>query len=110
MCKLDDLIGAEGHSVVMRQQREKMLNAELESMNRILIYDPFFSRWARAGLRAMEIASLVDQFVRWLALICAMTNLPMHFAMIRVSTMGWNLLKQGACVCFGIGVIAIVMR
>ena len=45
--------------------RIMVLNAELKSMNSILTYEFFLSRWVRAGLRAEQIASSVDHWARY---------------------------------------------
>ncbi len=76
-----------------------MLNAELKSMNSILTYESFVSRWVRAGWRAEQIASSVDRlalYANWkgsrvggrMDLMCDMTSRSKHFMMMGVSATG----------------------
>lgn len=73
-----------------------MLNAELMSMNSILTYEFFLSRWVIVEWRALETASSVDRLVRFaylkgsrgdgrVDLMCCGTNHLKHFIMMGVS-------------------------
>lgn len=75
-----------------------VLNAELKSMNSILTYESFLSRWVSAGWRAEQIAS--DRFALyanwyrsrlgdWVVLLCDKTSHSKHFLIIGVSATGW---------------------
>ena len=98
-----------------------VLNAELKSMNSILTYESFLSRWVSAGWRAEQIASSVDRFAlyaNWYGsrlggrvdFMCDRTSRSKHFMIMGVSATGRLALKQDGDDFFGTGMMVAALK